>query len=541
MPPAAPRGYHRDMSPMLVRELRATLRGRRFAAVHLLALALTAFVVLGFALTEQIRWSAQSAYVGSGIFCIFLLCQAALALLVLPAWGSTSIVSERENHSLDLLVTTTMRPWQIVWGKLAASLVYALVFFSSTLPLLCVAFLFGGVSLLELTLAMVGLACEAVMVAACSVCISAWSPSSPWAITLAYGLAFAFAGVTLLPVAGQALHTLLVQRGLPNAEFLQDLAALPPGRLALAVAAGAFAVAAWVAFFFLLATVALTPPAENRSTGLRVFYAAFVVACAALGLAALTEAWPGLDVEERWKAACALWAGVATVAVASTALAIEAPGLSRRLRAGLERLVGWRRLLRPLFPGAGRAAAFVLLANAVLLGAVWLGVSELTLASLPGVPAPAALDLRMASGESLAVAAAFLGFSAGLAVLLGRHVRTAWVRVLVLAGVLTFLAAAPVGVYALDRQQVRGGPPRGPSLRNTYVLSPVLAYLSIWDGRRILADPDPAAQRIARFPYALAADLPGTPVWRAFCMTYGFLAALLFAAAGLGAAFGRKR
>lgn len=43
-------------------------------------------------------------------------------MLVGPVFSAGSVTSERERQTLDLLLTTTITPWQILWGKLIAGL-----------------------------------------------------------------------------------------------------------------------------------------------------------------------------------------------------------------------------------------------------------------------------------------------------------------------------------------------------------------------------------------------------------------------------------
>ncbi|MBI82693.1 MAG: ABC transporter permease [Planctomycetaceae bacterium] len=43
-------------------------------------------------------------------------------MLVGPVFSAGTVTSERERETLDLLLTTTITPWQILWGKLIASL-----------------------------------------------------------------------------------------------------------------------------------------------------------------------------------------------------------------------------------------------------------------------------------------------------------------------------------------------------------------------------------------------------------------------------------
>ena len=43
-------------------------------------------------------------------------------MLVGPVFSAGSVTSERERQTLDLLLTTIISPWQILWGKLVSGL-----------------------------------------------------------------------------------------------------------------------------------------------------------------------------------------------------------------------------------------------------------------------------------------------------------------------------------------------------------------------------------------------------------------------------------
>jgi ABC-type transport system involved in multi-copper enzyme maturation permease subunit len=64
-------------------------------------------------------------------FCLYLFPQAApwyisyvvlFNMLVGPVFSAGSVTSERERETLDLLLVTTLSPWQILWGKLVSGL-----------------------------------------------------------------------------------------------------------------------------------------------------------------------------------------------------------------------------------------------------------------------------------------------------------------------------------------------------------------------------------------------------------------------------------
>ncbi len=79
-------------------------------------------------------------------FTVIVIIEAVLLFFVTPAMTSGAISSEKERQTLDVLLTTAMTPWQIIWGKYWSSIANILVLLVSTLPFMSIVFLFGGVS-----------------------------------------------------------------------------------------------------------------------------------------------------------------------------------------------------------------------------------------------------------------------------------------------------------------------------------------------------------------------------------------------------------
>ncbi len=48
-------------------------------------------------------------------------------MLVGPVFSAGTVTSERERETLELLLTTTLSPWQILWGKLFSGLRISMV------------------------------------------------------------------------------------------------------------------------------------------------------------------------------------------------------------------------------------------------------------------------------------------------------------------------------------------------------------------------------------------------------------------------------
>ena len=71
-------------------------------------------------------------------------------MLVIPSNTSGSISGEKERKTLDILLSSKMSPYAIVIGKLMASLNMVMMLAVSSLPVLSIVFLFGGISIVDL-------------------------------------------------------------------------------------------------------------------------------------------------------------------------------------------------------------------------------------------------------------------------------------------------------------------------------------------------------------------------------------------------------
>lgn len=73
-----------------------------------------------------------------------------LLLLTIPVIAGASVSMEREKRTLDLLLTTQLNPWKIIFGKLEASLGIVFVIAFSAMPALSLIMVFGGIGFLDL-------------------------------------------------------------------------------------------------------------------------------------------------------------------------------------------------------------------------------------------------------------------------------------------------------------------------------------------------------------------------------------------------------
>lgn len=83
------------------------------------------------------------------VFFILGILQCVFIFLLSPVSTASAIAGERERGTLDLLLASPMQPIQVILGKLTANIFIILLFSISSMPILSVGFIFGGVGLKE--------------------------------------------------------------------------------------------------------------------------------------------------------------------------------------------------------------------------------------------------------------------------------------------------------------------------------------------------------------------------------------------------------
>ncbi|MBI2864462.1 MAG: ABC transporter permease subunit [Chloroflexi bacterium] len=137
-------------NPVLVRELRGRMRGRRaFAVLSAFLLFLGGFAVLiygGASLSMSAGAGTSAISAGKIVFSGLFLFELALISFLTPAFTAGAFSGERERRTYDLLVSTPLSARQIVWGKLVSALAYMVALVVASVPILGMAFMMGGVS-----------------------------------------------------------------------------------------------------------------------------------------------------------------------------------------------------------------------------------------------------------------------------------------------------------------------------------------------------------------------------------------------------------
>jgi hypothetical protein len=227
------------VNPVLRREVVERMRGRRAAVlvtVYLTLLSFSLYVAYqggrgAQALADPFGRPSlnSSATVGRGIFEWLLFVMLLLVLFFVPAQGAGAIAGERERQTLVPLQVTLLRPLSIILGKIGAALAFLMLLIMSTLPLLAVCYLIGGVTIGEVVGGVALVLYVGVPAACISAACSALVRRVQAATVLAYGAVLGMLLGTL--AAGAAWEAIDASRGADRADSPSWL--LLPNPLAL--------------------------------------------------------------------------------------------------------------------------------------------------------------------------------------------------------------------------------------------------------------------------------------------------------------------
>lgn len=225
------------MNPLLSSSARRRMRGVRtpvIIALYDLLIAVFALLILEDVGAKELPMRQMR----SGIECyiIMLGVQFLLTILIAPAMTAGSISGERERQTLDLLLVTNTGAFRIVWGKFLESFAFAALLIFSTLPMLCIVLIPGGVTLLQILTSMLFMLVTAFGALSIGTLCSAIFRRTVASTVAAYLIVFAI-GVGTLLVAGVQLNGVAAKYDYDTTRFssmtAQQLMALVPKALFL--------------------------------------------------------------------------------------------------------------------------------------------------------------------------------------------------------------------------------------------------------------------------------------------------------------------
>ncbi|MDE5966515.1 MAG: hypothetical protein K2G89_06755 [Lachnospiraceae bacterium] len=136
------------MNPILNKELTVGSRSIKMS-IHLMLYNL---ILGGIAIITLLILREESAYGGAdyqslmALFPILATLQCFIILFMIPVLTASSIAGERERQTLDVMLTTPISAFSIVLGKVFSAMAQVLMYVLSSIPIMSLAFIIGGMS-----------------------------------------------------------------------------------------------------------------------------------------------------------------------------------------------------------------------------------------------------------------------------------------------------------------------------------------------------------------------------------------------------------
>ncbi|MDK2965994.1 MULTISPECIES: ABC transporter permease [Lacrimispora] len=179
------------MNPVYKRETMVSARSFRLAMTLVIFNSILALVILlnMYSVVERVKLTADIQYSSfTNLYVFVAVVEFVMLMFIMPALTAGSISGERERQTLDILLTTTMKPSEIIWGKLLSSFSTMFLMVVSSFPLLAVSFVYGGVMIYDVFLLLLCYLAVALMCGSMGICFSSLFKRSTIATVVSYGV-----------------------------------------------------------------------------------------------------------------------------------------------------------------------------------------------------------------------------------------------------------------------------------------------------------------------------------------------------------------
>ena len=137
-----------QVNPITKREIKITARGMRFFIEILVfeVILMLTFIVALNSIFGSGNVSSSDYNRFSRLFPTVAIAELIIMSFVIPVMTGAAISGEKERETFDIILTTAIKPFQIVWGKLLSVIVRIMMFAIAAIPLMAVSFVSGSIS-----------------------------------------------------------------------------------------------------------------------------------------------------------------------------------------------------------------------------------------------------------------------------------------------------------------------------------------------------------------------------------------------------------
>lgn len=408
------------INPILVKETRQALKSRQFSITFLLLLAASLLVSFGGVALSGPGLNYRSA--GSSFFIAYFVVLAFAVFVVVPFGAYRSLATEQDERTYELISISTMKPRQILGGKLLSAIIQMFIYFSAVGPFLTFTLLLKGIDALAILLVLGMSMLISIGLSMLGLLIATLSDRKGLQVFFSVVIIAALLFATFMSIV---IASVLLMQPVPVRE--------PEFWTAIATCLTVYATYFMVAFQ--VASARLTFESDNRSTKVRVSIGIQFLLC----LGWITYWW----FRERGGSLLLIWVTIPVAIhwfVVGSFLIAESSGLSQRVARQVPRQALGRALTALLFPGPATGLAYLFM-NLVCL-VTMVGFGELT----AGWLWPRTMPVVRVGGENptlfVLAMASYVFVYCGLGAMLIRTLRRRWSLPAIGGATLTWLLAA---------------------------------------------------------------------------------------------------
>ncbi|HLZ59613.1 MAG TPA: ABC transporter permease [Ktedonosporobacter sp.] len=186
---------------LLTKELRLRMRRERtiwIVIVYILFMGLLGWFALNRYNTTNGYNSSGLSNVGLNLYYLLSQLQLLLIIFVTPAFTATVINGEKERQTFDLLLCSRLSGFSLVFGKLLAGLMNALLLIAASAPLFSLIFFFGGIAPMQVLRALLVYVVTTVLVGTFGMLCSTLLPRPSVSTAITYMVCLLWIGLPLI-------------------------------------------------------------------------------------------------------------------------------------------------------------------------------------------------------------------------------------------------------------------------------------------------------------------------------------------------------
>lgn len=190
-------------NPIVKKDLQVTARSMRISwglFAYEAALALAFLLVLAIIQEEADSWYSDNFYSYLVVlFPVLAVVQVCIVTLIVPIITASAISGEKERQTFDLMLTTCMTPFSIVFGKVMSAVINILLFVAASTPVMALSFVVGGMRWSYLFYFLLAILLQAVFSGSIGIFASSLCRKSIVAVLLSFAIYGGFYVLTALP------------------------------------------------------------------------------------------------------------------------------------------------------------------------------------------------------------------------------------------------------------------------------------------------------------------------------------------------------